>query len=107
LLLQYCKETYTSFVIDNTNITREGRRMYIEFSKSISIPIIGYYFRANVQQSLEWNSGRTGKECISKAGILGTYKKLELPSFKEGFNKLFYVEVLENNFKIQEWKDEI
>ena len=107
LLLKYCKETQIPFVIDNTNITKEVRRKYIDFSKNMGIPIIGYYFRTNVRQSLEWNSCRTGKECISKAGILGTYKRLELPSLEEGFNQLFYVEVLENKFIIREWKCEI
>ena len=107
LLMKYCKETKISFVIDNTNISKEVRRKYIEFSKNIGISIIGYYFRSNIQQSLEWNSRRPAKECIPKAGILGTYKKLEIPSPEEGFNKLHYVDIINGNFVIQEWKDEI
>ena len=107
LLLQYCKEAQISFVIDNTNITKDVRRGYIQFSKSLDIPVIGYYFRTDVQRSLEWNNTRTGKERISKAGILGTYKKLEIPSLEEGFNQLYYVDVKGNHFEIQEWRDEV
>ena len=95
------------FVIDNTNTTKDVRRKYIQFSKSMGIPVIGYYFRTNVQRSLEWNNTRTGKECISKVGILGTYKKLEIPSLEEGFDQLYYVDVIDSHFEIQEWRDEV
>jgi predicted kinase len=83
LLLDYCKKTEISMVIDNTNITRSIREKYIQFSKNIGIPIIGYYFRSDIERSLKWNSNRSGKERIPKVGILGTYKKLENPSIKE------------------------
>jgi predicted kinase len=83
-LLDYCKKTEMSMVIDNTNITRSIREKYIQFSKDIGIPIIGYYFRSDIERSLKWNSSRSGKERIPKVGILGTYKKLEIPLIDKG-----------------------
>ena len=61
LLLEYCYKTQMSFVIDNTNVTRKKRKEYIEIVKAFNIPIIGYYFRADIKKSLEWNENRSGK----------------------------------------------
>jgi predicted kinase len=96
-----------SFVVDNTNVLASERSKYIAFAKQYDIPLIGYYFKTNIEQSLEWNSKRIGKECIPKVGILGTYNKLQIPSIEEGFTKLFYVDSVNGNFIVKEWKDEI
>lgn len=107
MLLEYCIKTRQSFVIDNTNITRNIRNKYLNIFKKLEIPIIGYYFKTNLEQSLQWNSKRTGKEKIPKIGILGTYKKLEIPTIDEGFTKLFYVDILDNKFIVKDWINEI
>ncbi|MDR0785565.1 MAG: AAA family ATPase [Treponema sp.] len=107
LLLEYCKKTKMSFVIDNTNVTKEIRKKYINILNDIKIPIIGYYFRTNLEQSLQWNNKRIGKENIPSVGILGTYNQLEIPSIDEGFTELFYVDTVDNSFFIKEWKNEI
>jgi predicted kinase len=70
LLLEYCYNTQISFAIDNTNITKEIRKKYISITKDMNIPIIGYYFRTDLERSLQWNNKRTGKENIPKVGIL-------------------------------------
>jgi len=107
LLLDFCRESKMSFVIDNTNITKDIRKKYIDIIKNMEIPIFGYYFKTNIEKSLKLNKLRTGKEKISEIGILGTYKKLEIPSIDEGFTKLFYVDIIDNVFLIKEWIDEI
>jgi hypothetical protein len=96
-----------SFAIDNINITKETRKKYINISKEMNIPIIGYYFRIDLERSLQWNNKRIGKENIPKAGILGTYKQLEIPSIDEGFTKLFYVDIVKSKFVVKVWNDEI
>ena len=96
-----------SFVIDNTNISKEIRKRYINISKDMNVPIIAYYFRTNLERSIEWNDKRTGKENIPKVGILGTYNQLEIPSIDEGFTKLFYVDIIDTSFLIKDWNDEI
>jgi predicted kinase len=107
MLLEYCQKTHLSFVVDNTNITRKAREKYMIFSKKIKIPIKGYYFGIDLERSLKWNSNRSGRENIPEVGILGTFRKLETPSFDEGFNELFYVEIIEGKFIVKEWKIEI
>ena len=107
LLFDYCKNTGMSFVIDNTNATKEIRKRYITISKNMNIPITGYYFQTNLERSLEWNNKRAGKENIPRAGVLGTYNRLEIPSIDEGFTDLFYVDIADNKFIIKEWRDEI
>jgi len=105
-LLEYCINTQISFVVDNTNTTKEIRKNYINIAKEFSLPVIGYYFKPDLVQSLDRNGKRPKKEIIPKAGILGTYKKLEIPNINEGFTNLFYVEN-KNNFIIKEWEDEV
>jgi len=107
LLIEYCQKTQMSLVIDNTNITKDIRKKYISIFTEIKIPIIGYYFKTNLERSLDWNNQRTGKENIPKAGILGTYSKLEIPSIDEGFSKLYYVDIVNNKFIIKDWDNEI
>ena len=73
----------------------------------MNMPVIGYYFRANLERSLQWNNKKIGKENIPKVGILGTHKRLEIPSIDEGFTKLFYVDIINTSFLIKDWNDEI
>jgi predicted kinase len=107
LLLDFCRETQFSFVIDNTNVSRAVRQKYIAFAKSLSIPTIGYYFKTDLKRSLQWNENRIGKERIPEKGIMAMFKQLERPSMEEGFDKLYYVEAANGKFNIKEWKDEI
>lgn len=107
LLLEYCINTQMPCVIDNTNLTKEVRLKYLERFKQAQYKVTGYYFRTDIKQSLQWNKNRKGKEYIPEVGILGAYKKIEIPSYEEGFNKLFYVNVIDREFQIKEWEDEI
>jgi len=106
LLLEYCINTQMSFVVDNTNSTKEIRKKYIDITKEFSIPVIGYYFKSDLSQSLDRNMKRSKKEIVPKVGILATYNKLEIPKMDEGFTKLYYVEN-KDDFIIKDWEDEI
>jgi hypothetical protein len=46
------------------------------------------------------NNKRLGKEKIPEIGIKSTYSKLETPSYKEGFEQMFYVSLQDGIFKI-------
>lgn len=106
-IIDYCTETNMKVAIDNTNITAEVRKSYIEKFKKYKYKIIAYYFKPDIDRSLIWNSHRTGKEIIPKVGILGTYKKLEKPSYAEGFDEIFFVDIIEDTIVAVEWNDEI
>lgn len=102
-----CILTQQPFVVDNTNPTKEDRAKYISVAKTNKFKVIGYYFQSKLSESLSRNNQRLGKENVPEMGIKGTFSKLELPSFEEGFDELYYVEIEDGNFKIKEWANEI
>jgi predicted kinase len=108
ILLAACLEAKQPFVVDNTNLTREGRANYINQAKAAGFSVIGYYFKSALQAALERNRQRSGKALIPEKGIIGAHRRLELPSSDEGFDRLFYVEIAEDGqFVVKEWSDEV
>ncbi|MGI0118268.1 AAA family ATPase [Zooshikella sp. RANM57] len=107
ILFNACLESKQPCVIDNTNPTRNDREGYISGFKAHRFEVTGYYFSCKLEECLRRNSQRLGKECIPEIGIKATYKKLELPEYNEGFDKLYYVRLSENGFVVDEWKDEV
>jgi len=104
-MVQACLDTRQAFVVDNTNLTRSSRFHYIQQATLNKFQVIGYYFRADVDRSLAWNSQRDGKARVPEVAILGGYKKLEIPSYDEGFDTLYYVTVDDQKqFVIAEWQ---
>lgn len=107
ILVEAIAEAKQPVVIDNTNPLPEDRAKYIEVFKPKKFDIIGYYFKSSIEEAKERNEKRQGKECIPLPGILNTYNKLELPSYDEGFDKLYYVSIENDTFVVEEWDDEI
>ncbi len=108
LILEACLEAKQKFVLDNTNLTREEREKYIVKAKTYRFKIAGYYFQTNLAKAIEQNNGRTGKAKIPEKGLLGAFKKMQIPQFDEGFDELFYVSTNdENQFVVENWKDEV
>jgi len=93
--------------VDNTNPTKEERAVYISFAKENKFKVIGYYFQSKIQDALLRNSQREGKENIPEIGIKGTFNKLEIPDYSEGFDELYFVELEHDKFIIREWQNEI
>ena len=106
--LETCLQTQQRFVVDNTNPTAEVRKRYIEMARDAGYEVIGYYFQSQVRNALERNSGRIESEQIPLKGILATYHKLELPSYAEGFDRLYYVSITaDGEFRVERWADEV
>ena len=101
ILFNACLEAKQPLVIDNTNPTIEERKCYILPAKEKRFKVIGYYFQSNVEDCKQRNSRRNRK--IPLVGILATKKKLQLPSYQEGFDKLYYVSINNNLFIVEEW----
>ena len=100
--LQLCLDTGQKFVVDNTNPTPASRMRYIEAAKRHRFHVIGYYFNSNLHEAITRNQQRTGKEIISIIGIRATHKKLQPPTLQEGFDALYEVTLINNNFEVQE-----
>lgn len=107
ILVDACIRAKQPLVIDNTNPTVADREKYISKLKEENFKVIGYYFKSNLNDAIIRNELREGKEKIPKLGILSTFNKLELPSYKEGFDKLYYVSLENNKYITEEWTDEI
>ena len=108
ILFQACLEAKQPFVIDNTNPTKEDRKRYIEQAQIAGFQIVGYYFQSQINDAIERNHKREGKEHVPEPAILGTYNKLELPIIEEGFDQLYYVKIDQNNqFIVEDYNDEV
>lgn len=106
IFLEACLQTRQRFVVDNTNPTAVERAKYIELARSAGYEIIGYYFKSNVQEAVVRNMERIGQARVPEVGILGTRKRLEIPSYAEGFNSLFYVQAVgAGNFNLRSWEE--
>lgn len=101
VFLEASVRTMQSFVVDNTNPTVEDRRKYIDFVKKHHYKVIGYYFEPDYELSQERNNKREGKEKVPEIGMISTLKKLQRPSYSEGFNELYIVKSLNDAFEIQ------
>ena len=106
ILLNACIEAKQPFVVDNTNPTATERSKYIAAAHQGQFKIIGYYFQTDIKGSLERNENRSGTERIERTAILGTHKKLVLPSVEEGFDELKYIRITEGfNFTVEDYNE--
>ncbi len=108
LLVAACLQMKQKFVVDNTNPTAADRRRYIEPARTAHFRVIGSYFETTIEEALQRNARRTGKEKIPEIGVRGTHRKLQPPSPAEGFDELFRVRVLPGGaYDIERMEDEI
>ena len=99
-IAQHLKLTKAEF-----NASQDDRRRYIEPARAVGFKVVGYYLQSKVDDCKERNEQRIGKQAVPLKVILGAAGRLELPSYEEGFDKLFYVRVDgSGGFKVQEWK---
>jgi predicted kinase len=95
-------------VVDNTNPTVEDRRTIIELGRQFGARIVGYYFESDVRRCIERNRLRTGEAQVPDVAIYATAKKLEPPSYSEGFDELFHVRMTEgSSFEVRAYADEV
>ncbi|MGF1486141.1 MAG: AAA family ATPase [Prochloraceae cyanobacterium] len=108
LIFEACLEAKQNFVIDNTNPTLAERQRYISAAKEHNFTIIAYYFFSDLESCKQRNELRHIKQKIPVVGIISTYKKLEKPSYKEGFDRIYTVKIDSNySFIVEEYRNEI
>ena len=100
LLFHACLEAKQPVVIDNTNPSKSDRLRYIPIAKEHKFKITGYYFQSDLAACKQRNSQRRGKSKIPVVGLIDTYKRLQLPIYEEGFDRLFYVKLTKNSFVV-------
>ena len=62
--------------------------------------------QSQVQECIRRNAAREGTAQIPRTAIAMTSNRLELPSFAEGFDELYYVANNGAEMKISEWRDD-
>jgi len=108
LLIAACIDGKTPFVVDNTNLTREDRAHYIASAKVAGFTIHGYFFQSRIADALARNATREGSDRVPDLGIRGASARLELPSMAEGFDRLRFVRLDDqNHFIVEDWKNEV
>lgn len=108
ILLRACIEAKQSFVVDNCNSTVAERARYIEIAKRGHFRVAGYYLESKIADALRRNEQRPPDQRVPRAGVLGTYKKLQIPTLDEGFDALFFVRLSAHGvFSVEEWQSEV
>lgn len=90
-LLDKCFAAGDNVVVDNTNPTKADRARYIKPAKEHGYHIIGVFMESKLQECIKRNNLREGKERIEAKAIAATSNKLEMPSYSEGFDELYFV----------------
>lgn len=93
-------------VIDNTNPTVTDREKYISIAKKHRYEVVGYFMQSKLQECIDRNEQREGKACVPRKAIACTSNKLEIPDYSEGFDKLYFVSIFDDGYKIDEWRPE-
>ena len=104
LAIDECFKCGRNFVIDNTNPTIDERGKYILRAKKEGYKILGYFMESKIKDCIERNNQRTGKACIPAPAIAATSNKLQLPSYDEGFDKLYFVKNNGLDMAIEDWR---
>ena len=106
LAIQSCHDMECDYVVDNTNPTREDRVRYISAAKAEGYHVTGYYMQSILRECIARNELREGRERIPAKAIAMTSNRLELPSYSEGFDELYYVRNDGNEMIVCEWEEE-
>lgn len=105
IAIENALESALSFVVDNTNPTKADRKKYLDLAKAKGYKVVGLYFRSSIDESSQRNEQRTGKTQVPLKAILATAKRLEQPSYMEGFDELYYIKIENNDFIVSKWNE--
>jgi predicted kinase len=108
LIFHVCLDALQPTVIDNTNPTPEERAAYIVPAKARGFEVVGYYFQSRIGDCKRRNEQRAQDQVVPLVGLLGTARRLILPTRIEGFDRLSYVRINEaGEYVVEEWCDEV
>lgn len=92
ILIEACLVAKQSFVIDNTNITKELRLAYIDKINKLGMnefEVISVYFPLDLELSLARNSNRS--RVVPEKAIKAMASNFVIPNFDEGFDEYYKV----------------
>lgn len=92
-------------VIDNTNPTVEDRKKYILKAKKNGYRVVGYFMQSRIRECIARNEQREGKAKVPTTAIIATSKKLEMPSYEEGYDELYFVQITDTGIAVETWHE--
>ena len=104
LLIEECLTLQKSFAVDNTNPTRLDRERYIIPAKNAGYRVVGYFMESKIKDCMQRNALREGVARVPEKAIAATSNKLEIPSYDEGFDELYFVKNDGTTMTIEEWR---
>ena len=104
-LVSECFREGKCFAVDNTNPTRADRQRYIPLAQYWGYKVVGYFTESKLQTCIKRNNQRSGSAKIPATAIAATSNKLQLPSFDEGFDELYFVKNDGQTMTIEEWRE--
>lgn len=102
LLSEYLASS-KSFVVDNTNPEIKDRERYIPDAKVLGYEVIGIFFQSIVRDCIARNAVR--ENSVPTKAIPCTQNRLQLPTYGEGFDKLYFVKITDTGFCISDWEE--
>jgi predicted kinase len=87
-----------SVVVDNTNPRRVDRAALIAIASEFGARVIGYFFDAPLEDCIRRNARRHGRAHVPNVAIYIAAKRLEVPGYDEGFDRLYRVTLRGNEF---------
>ena len=105
LLIERCIQQGQNYAIDNTNPTKEDRQRYISVAKDAGYQIVGYFMESKLQNCIDRNNQREGTAKIPAKAIAATSNKLQMPSYDEGFDKIYFVKNDGKTMTIEDWRE--
>ena len=105
LLIDECLSSGKRLAIDNTNPTRADRARYISLARENGYRIVGYFMESKIKDCIARNALREGTARVPNTAIAATSNKLEIPSYDEGFDELYFVKNDGNTMTVLEWRN--
>jgi predicted kinase len=84
-----------SVAVDNTNPTVADRAAIIAIARRHGAEVAGYFFPTEAGDALRRNRAREGPDRVPAVAVFATRKRLERPTYGEGFDRLYTVIVNE------------
>jgi predicted kinase len=107
ILVGACLAARQPFVLDNTNPLANQRAEVIAPARAAGFRVVACYFRCGLREALWRNRRRPKVSTVPVPGVIATYKKLQPPSWSEGFDEIRVVTIdEENRFVVEEWTRE-
>jgi predicted kinase len=89
--IEDCIASGRSFVVDNTNATREHRAPYVAAALAAGYDPVAYWLDVRPSDAIARNAEREGNARIPVKNIVATYDRLRVPSPEEGFARVYRV----------------